>query len=98
MAFIRRTWTVEAADRWTREDWLAAALSVLSYLLLIMGTVLSLLAMPLGYALLALWLAITGAMYWIIDPKLRAVSADYEVKQKEYLKRLEDLTRWEKTE
>ena len=94
MAFIRRTWTVEAADRWTREDWLAALLSVLSYLLLIMGTALSLLAQPLGYALLALWLVVTLAMYYIIDPKLRAVSADYESKQKEYLKHLEGVTRW----
>jgi hypothetical protein len=94
MAFIRRTWMGEAADHWTREDWLAAVLSVVSYLLLIMGTVLSLLAQPLGYALLLVWLAITALMYYIIDPKLRAVSADYEAKQKDYLKHLEGVTRW----
>lgn len=94
MPFIRRTWTVEAADRWTREDWLAAALSVVSYLLLIMGSVLSLLAQTLGYALLVVWLGVTLAMYYIIDPKLRAVSADYESKQKGYLKHLEGVTRW----
>jgi hypothetical protein len=36
-------------------------------------------------------------MYWVIDPKLRAVSADYEEKQKQHLERLEKIARWEKT-
>jgi len=98
MSFIRRNWTPEAADRWSKEDWIAAAFSVLSYLLLILGGTLSLLAMPAGYWLLAAALLSMGVMYYVIDPKLRAVSKDYEGKQKEYIERMEQLTRWEKHE
>jgi hypothetical protein len=65
-------------------------------LLLILGGTLSLLAMPLGYILLTTALVLTGLMYYVIDPKLRAVSGDYEKKQKEYIERMESLTRWEK--
>lgn len=96
MSWIRRKWTPEAADRWSKEDWIAAALSVASYLLLILGGTLSLLAMPIGYVLLAAALVVAGVMYHVIDPKLRAVSGDYEKKQKEYIARMEQLTRWEK--
>lgn len=91
---IRRQWTPEAADHWSREDWIAAALSVLSYLLFMLGSVLALLARPAGYVLVALSIAAAAGMYYVIDPKLRAVSADYEKKQKEYLRQLEELTRW----
>ena len=94
MSFIRREWTPEAADRWSREDWIAAGLSVASYLLFILGGVLSLLAVTLGYVLLAASALGAWAMYYVIDPKLRAVSSDYEKKQKEYVERLEQLTRW----
>jgi len=96
MRWIRRTWTPQAADNWSREDWLAATLSVVAYVLLILGSALSLLARPLGYVLLFLAILVMAAMYYVIDPKLRAVSSDYEKKQKEYLQHLETLTRWRK--
>ncbi len=35
-------------------------------------------------------------MLWIIDPKLKAISGDYEHKQKQYLEDLEKIARWEK--
>jgi hypothetical protein len=35
-------------------------------------------------------------MLWVIDPKLKAISEDYEVKQKHYLEDLEKMVRWEK--
>lgn len=92
---IRRRWTPEAADEWSGEDLLASLLSALAYLLLILGSALSLLALPLGYLLLLGGIGLAAAMYYVIDPKLRAVSSDYETKQKKYLERLEKITRWE---
>jgi len=98
MSWIRRTWTAEAAEEWTREDALAIVLSVLSYMLMIVGSALSFLAVTAGYVILALGLAAAAAMYWVIDPKLRAISAEYETQQKAHLERLEKITRWEKSE
>lgn len=98
MGWIRRQWTPEAADGWSREDLLASLLSALAYLLLIVGSALALLALPLGYLLLLGGIALAAAMYYVIDPKLRAVSSDYETKQKRYLERLEKITRWGKSE
>lgn len=34
-------------------------------------------------------------MIKIIDPKLKAISEDYEIKQKQYLEDLERIARWE---
>jgi len=98
MSWIQRGWTPEEADNWSREDWIAACLSVLAYLLIAMGAALSLLAMQVGFVLLLGGIASTWLMYYVIDPKLRAISSDYERKQKEYLRRVEKLTRWEKAE
>jgi hypothetical protein len=92
---IRRAWTPEAADAWSHEDWFAAVLSMLGYLLIIVGGTLSLLGSVAGYVTLALGVGASALMYWVIDPKLRAVSADYEAKQKRYLERLESVVRWE---
>jgi hypothetical protein len=98
MSFVRREWTPEEADRWSREDWIAAAFSVASYLLIMLGSALSLLALTGGYLLLGAGVVAALAMHYVIDPKLRAVSGDYEKKQKEYLRRLEELTRWKRAE
>lgn len=96
MSWIRRQWTPEAADAWSKEDVIASILSVLAYLSLILGSALSLLALPIGYLLLLAGFGLSALMYFIIDPKLRAVSHDYEAKQKHYLERLERITRWER--
>jgi len=98
MAWIRRKWTPEAAEEWTREDLIASLLSALAYLLLIIGGILSLLAQPIGYVVFLGGIGCAAAMYYVIDPKLRAVSTDYEAKQKHFLERLERITRWEKEE
>ncbi len=98
MSWVRRKWTAEAADRWSKEDLLASVFSVLAYLLVILGGTLSLLALTGGYLLLGAGVLATWAMHYVIDPKLRAVSDDYARKQKEYIDRMERLTRWEKHE
>ena len=95
MAFIRKEWTAAEADEWTKEDWITIILSPLIYLLLTIGVALAFLLMWEGFALTALGIVLTVVMHKIIDPKLRAISEEYEKKQKEYLAELEAHTRWE---
>ena len=95
MSFIRRNWTPEDADEWTREDWLTIVISPLAYILLTLGVALSLLLMPIGYAILAAGVVLTILMHWVIDPKLKVISGEYEKRQREYLEELERKARWE---
>ena len=95
MAWLRRSWTPEEADDWTKEDLIASILSPLAYIALTIGAALSLLALTIGYFIFAFGIIFTLAMYWIIDPKLRKISSEYEKKQKAYLEDLEKIQRWE---
>ena len=95
MSFIRRQWTAAAADDWTKEDWITIVLSAAAYILLTIGTGLSLLLLPLGFITLGLGLVLTILMHWVIDPKLKKISAEYEKKQHQYLEELEKNVRWE---
>ena len=95
MAFIKRNWTPHEADEWTKEDWFAVVLSPLSYILITIGLTMSFFLLPLGFILLGVGIIITILMFWIIDPKLTALSEGYEKKQREYLKDLEQIQRWE---
>ncbi len=92
---IRRHWTSEAANAWTREDWLAIVVSPLVFGCILIG-VTKLLLLQLSGLLLTL-AAIGGAcfLYWVIDPKLRAVSVEYESRQARYLEALEQQHRWQ---
>ena len=92
---IKRDWTAEEADEWTREDWLAIVVSPLAYMALMIGVALTLFKMWSGVVLFILGIALAAIMYWVIDPKLRAVSEGYEKKQKQYLEHLEKIVRWE---
>ncbi len=96
MPFIRRNWTATEADEWTKEDWITIILSPLSYFLLTMGVALSLLLFWYGYLILAVGIVLTAVMHWIIDPKLKAISSEYEKKQQDYLHDLEASVRWKK--
>ncbi len=86
---IRREWTPAEAQEWTREDWIAIVLAPCSYGLTMIGLALAILLRPGGFGLLAGGLVCGGVMYWVVDPKLRAVSADYEERQSRYLRDLE---------
>jgi len=94
---IRRTWTPQEAEGWSREDWIAIVLSPIVYALIIIG-VARLLLGQLDGALITLG-ALFGAalLYWVIDPKLRAVSVEYEAKQAQYLEELERSVRWDES-
>jgi hypothetical protein len=96
MSWIKRRWTADEADRWTKEDYVTFVVSPLVYVLLLLGTALSLLLRWYGFLLLGIGLALFFFMLWVIDPKLKAISEDYEIKQKQYLEDLEKIARWEK--
>ena len=95
MSFINRKWTPDHADEWTKEDWITIVISPLAYVLLSLGVGLSMLLLPIGFITLGAGIILTVIMHWIIDPKLKMISEEYEKKQKEYLLTLERKARWE---
>lgn len=97
MGIIRRQWTAKEADEWRKEDWIAIVLSVLAYVTLTIGSALSFLLLPIGFVVLGIGIIISLLMYWVIDPKLRTISEEYEKKQKDYLLQIEEIQKWETT-
>ncbi len=95
MAIIRRKWTPREAEEWTREDVIVWILSPLSYFLLSVGSALALFLIPAGFWILGAGVLVTILLFYIADPKLKVISGEYEKRQKEYLERLERITRWE---
>ena len=92
---IRRSWTAEAVQEWTREDWIAILLSPLVYTGLLFGLVQVLLMQMEGFALLGAAVLGTFVIYWVIDPKLKAVSEEFEAGQAKFLDEVEARSRWE---
>lgn len=95
MPLIRRKWTPKEADEWTREDTIVVIISPIVYVLLMVGTALSVLAIWQGFAILAAGVILMLVMIWIINPKLSSVSEGYEKKQKGYIEELERKIKWE---
>jgi hypothetical protein len=94
MRMIKREWTPAEAEDWTKEDWMTIVISSLAYILLTIGTGLTLLLLPVGFLTLAAGIILTIIMHWIIDPKLKVISSEYEKKQHNYLEELEKNVRW----
>jgi hypothetical protein len=95
MGWIKKRWTAQQADQWTKEDYITFIISPLIYVLLLLGTAFSLLLLWYGWVILGVSLILLVIMIKIIDPKLKAISEDYELKQKKYLEDLEKIARWE---
>ena len=95
MSRIQTKWTPEEADRWTKEDYITFIISPLIYVMLALGVAFSLLLLWYGWILLGASIILLIVMIKVIDPKLKAISEDYERKQKEYLEDLERIARWE---
>lgn len=95
MGFIRRKWTPEAAERWSKEDTIAVVISPLIYMLLLVGVALAALARPIGFVLTGLAVVLILVLVFVINPKLSAVSEEYEKKQKGYLDSLDRKMKWE---
>jgi len=54
MSWIRKEWTAQEADRWTKEDYLAFVISPVIYFLLALGLVFSLLLFWYGWVMLGI--------------------------------------------
>ena len=92
---VRRTWTAEQAGEWTREDWIVIVLSPLVFAFILFGLTKLLLLQISGLWLVLAAIAGAAAIYWVIDPKLRAVSQEFETTQAKYLEELERSVRWD---
>jgi len=95
MPLFRTQWTAHEADEWTKEDFWACVFSSLSYVFLMIGLALCFLFPLWGILITLVGVVFVWLMYAVIDPKLRKISADYEVKQKEYLQDLDRIMKWE---
>lgn len=95
MAWIKKTWTAAEADNWSKEDVIAWILSPLTYILTAVGIAFALLLRWYGFVLLAVDIVLLVVLFRVIDPKLKAISEDYEHKQKKYLEDIEKIARWE---
>ncbi len=95
MDWIKTKWSAREADNWSKEDYLVFVISPLIYFLLAVGTALSLLLIWYGWLIMGASLVLLWFMIKVIDPKLKAISEDYEKKQKKYLEELEKIARWE---
>lgn len=95
MKGIKTQWSPEEADRWSKEDYLTFIISPLIYFLLALGAIWSLLLRWYGWVTLVICGLLLWLMLRIIDPKLKAISLDYEKKQKKFLEELEKIERWE---
>jgi hypothetical protein len=47
-----------------------------------------------GFVVLVASIVLIYVMHWIIDPKLLAISREYEKKQEQYLDELEETMHW----
>ena len=95
MGFIKRNWTAKEADEWTKEDTLTVIISPLVYMALMIGCAMSVLLIPIGFFILAAGIILLLVLIYIINPKLSAISEEYEKKQKHYLKTLDKKIKWE---
>ncbi|MEA1996088.1 MAG: hypothetical protein U9N45_00535 [Gemmatimonadota bacterium] len=80
---------------WSTDDLMACILSPLAYLNITAGVALLLLNHWAGYVMTINGVAFSVALFYIINPKLSAVSAKFEKKQKEYLEELDKIIGWE---
>jgi len=92
---IQRVWTAAQADEWTKEDWITIVISPLAYIFIMLGVALSFLLLWYGFLILIVGILLTWAMHWVIDPKLKAISVEFENKQRQYIEELERSVRWE---
>ena len=95
MPLPHKEWTAARADEWTIHDLLASVLAVASYMLTAIGTAGALLARTWGFVALVVGVACLVLMYYVIDPKLRAMSKAFAERRDEFLKHVDRTTRWE---
>ncbi len=84
-------------QEWSRVELIACILSAIAYFAITAAVGLVLLNQWLGWVLLVIGLASAWAMYRVIDPKLKLVSAVYEQKQQGYLEELDRIIAWKQS-
>ncbi len=92
---IKREWTPEEADSWTKED-LAGFLSLPIFILFGAGLALALIGRMVGFLMLVIGVGLAIAMFVILNPKISAISSEYERRQKEYIEEMEKKERWKR--
>jgi hypothetical protein len=95
MSLFRRDWTAIEAEEWTAHDFWASVFSIGAYLFTALGVAGSLLLQAWGFAALGLAVVCIVLMLRVIDPKLRAISTEFEAKEAKYLEQINRSTRWE---
>jgi hypothetical protein len=95
MKFLTKDWAAHDADRWTRHDLLASLFGVMAFVFVTVGVAGALLLQTWGFITLGLAVVFTWLTFKVIDPKLRALSREFEDKQAEYLDAMERRNRWE---
>jgi len=95
MSLFKKDWTPIEAEEWTAHDFWASVLSILSFLLVAIGVAGALLLQTWGFVTLVLGVVCILLMLRIIDPKLKAISEEFERKEARYLEHLDKTTRWE---
>lgn len=95
MSLFRRDWTPIEAEEWTAHDFWASVFSIGTYVFTALGVAGALLLQTWGFVSLALAVVCLLLMLRIMDPKLRAISTEFESREAHYLERLDRATRWE---
>lgn len=95
MSLFQKHWTPEQAEEWTIHDLIASTLSVLSYILIGIGTGGALLLQVWGFITFIVGVICAVLMYLVIDPKLKAMSEAFAKRQAEVLDHVNKTTRWE---
>ena len=90
-----KEWSPAESDEWTIHDVAASVFSALSYILIAVGVAGALLLRWWGFAALVAGVIAIWIMYKVIDPKLKAMSIEFEKAQQGHLDRVEKTTRWE---
>ncbi|PKK86223.1 MAG: hypothetical protein CVT48_02080 [Thermoplasmata archaeon HGW-Thermoplasmata-1] len=83
----------EKIDNWGARD-LAGIITVPFSICAAAGLALALLGRPLGYFLLLAAVGQGMIMFSLLLPKIKAISLEYETKQEEYEKFVEEIARW----
>ncbi len=98
MNLFKKDWTAAEADEWTYHDFWAALLGVLAYILIAVGIIGAFMLQVWGFAAVIVSLILSLIMFFIIDPKLKAMSRAFDKKQGGYLEKMEQNNRWEKSD
>lgn len=95
MSLFQKHWTLEQSEEWTIHDLIASVLSVLSYILIGIGTGGALLLQVWGFITFIVGVICAVLMYLVIDPKLKVMSEAFAKRQAEVLDHVNKTTRWE---